>query len=394
MNNIELINLKTERYYAFIDETGNSSLEVDKQGNTSHFIITAIIIPENKVAEIEKRFDEIRERYVGKGELKSSKLRKNPKRRIEILKELDELEYTSITLVVDKSKIIKDSGLRFKKSFYKNLNNKLYNELRLSFPMLTMIADEFGRDEYMQSFRNYVEERNELTLFDDNDFDFSNSKSKVLIQLADLVAGSISYNYEIDKIKLNHYKDFKGLIEAKSISIIEWPVELEQYIHEYERLNEGKFDKKIYIHSLRIAIDYLNKHESSDEQDVRECVIVLRYLMSKLLSDDTDRYVTSYELIRNLNKFTMRDYKPHYFKTKIIAKLRDSDILIASSSKGYKIPESEEELIRFVNHTNSMIQPMLARIQKARLRVKRATNGELDILDKEAFRKLKNMIDD
>ncbi len=91
--------------------------------------------------------------------------------------------------------------------------------------------------------------------------------------------------------------------------------------------------------------------------------------------------------------YTKRDYTAHYFKTKIIAKLRDAGILIASSSKGYKIPESEEELIKFVNHTNSMIQPMLARVKKARQRVLSATNGELDILDKEAFESLRKMID-
>ncbi len=43
-------------------------------------------------------------KYVGTGELKSSKLRKFPKRRIDILKDLEKLNYRSMTLVVDKSK--------------------------------------------------------------------------------------------------------------------------------------------------------------------------------------------------------------------------------------------------------------------------------------------------
>ncbi len=53
----------------------------------------------------------------------------------------------------------------------------------------------------------------------------------------------------------------------------------------------------------------------------------------------------------------------------------------------------KRSLLKFVNHTNSMIQPMLARVKKARQRVLSATNGELDILDKEAFESLRKMID-
>ncbi len=46
--------------YAFIDETGNSSLDIDKNGTSSYFIITAIIVSEKEVDKIEDDFNEIR----------------------------------------------------------------------------------------------------------------------------------------------------------------------------------------------------------------------------------------------------------------------------------------------------------------------------------------------
>ncbi len=64
-----------------------------------------------------------------------------------------------------------------------------------------MVSDELGRDEFMTSFRKYVEKRSEITFFDEQDFSFSNSKSKALIQIADIVAGTIAYNYEPKKEK-------------------------------------------------------------------------------------------------------------------------------------------------------------------------------------------------
>lgn len=126
----------------------------------------------------------------------------------------------------------------------------------------------------------------------------------------------------------------------------------------------------------------------------RECVIVLKYLLSMLLANSNRTYITSSELRNNLNKYTNIDYSAQYFKTKIIVKLRDSNVLIANSSKGYKIPKSEENLLRFFNHTNSMLQPMIARTKRARDRVKTAANGELDILNRESLKELKKIIDD
>lgn len=393
MDKLMTISNNIERTFAYIDESGDASLEIESKGVSSHFIISAVVINENELELTQEKFEQIRKKFVGEGELKSSKLKKNPKRRIDLLEELSTLNYKTFTIVVDKSKLMKDSGYRFRKSFYKNLNDKLHKELRLAFSSLTMISDKLGRDDFQLSFRKYVEQRNNITFFDDHDFSFSDSRDKSLIQLADIIAGTISYNYEESKKKLDQYKLFKDYIDAKAITIITFPVEYDDYIHEYKRMNGGKHDELIYANSIRLALNFISKYENSEEDNERECLVVIKYLLNELLYNSKSRYVTSIELRRNLSKYFNRDYKPHYFKSKIIAKLRDSDVLIASSSKGYKIPESEEELIVFVNHTNSMIQPMLGRISKARRRVFGATNGELDILSADEYVNLRKLLD-
>jgi len=116
----------------------------------------------------------------------------------------------------------------------------------------------------------------------------------------------------------------------------------------------SQYDRVIYMNSIRLAKNFINNCNKSELINDRECVIVLKYLMSMLLSNKTRTYITSKELRQNLTKYANVDYTSQYFKTKIIARLRDSNVLIASSSKGYKLPESELDLLRFFNHTNSI----------------------------------------
>ena len=67
----------------------------------------------------------------------------------------------------------------------------------------------------------------------------------------------------------------------------------------------------------------------------------------------------------------------HYFQTKVIAQLRDAGVLIASSSRGYKLPASESDLYDFVTHSNAIIEPMLSRVKRFRDQINTATTGEI-----------------
>lgn len=382
--------INQNRIFAFIDETGNTSLEFEKDGVSSHFIITAVLVDESKLNEVEEIFHTFKVNAVQNGEIKSSSIGKNHKRRKFFLEKLRTLDYKTYTLVVDKASLYRDGGLGYKQVFIKHLNDRLHTELRLAFPKLTMIADEHGSKRFMDGFRKFVDKRSQRNLFDECDFDFSDSKSKELVQLADLIAGTISFKYEKNKDRLA-YNDFKPFIEEKAISIIEWPVKYDNYIEQYSRTHDGKYDEVISLSSIRLAINFIEKYKKSDVVNDRECVLVLKHLLSTMISSNKNEYVNSSVLRMNLKYFTATNYTSQYFKTRIIARLRDENVLISSSSKGYKIPENEEDIIKFINHSNSMIQPMLNRVKKAQHRVYAATNGELDILDKESFKKLRKM---
>ena len=85
-------------------------------------------------------------------------------------------------------------------------------------------------------------------------------------------------------------------------------------------------------------------------------------------------------------------HTPHYFQARIIAPLRDSGILIATSKKGYKIPIRESEILSFINQSSSVIKPMVERIKICRDSVLKATHNKVDVLNNDEYKYLKEII--
>lgn len=145
--------------YAYIDEFGAFGFQFDKDNCSSHFIICAIIVEEELAGQLEIQLETIRKTYFQAGEIKSSKVGTKHKRRKKILDKLMELPFKVQLFVVDKRKIYENSGLRYKESFYKYLTNQLYEELRVYFKELIIIADEIGNNEFKQIF-TLIQRRN------------------------------------------------------------------------------------------------------------------------------------------------------------------------------------------------------------------------------------------
>ena len=391
--------MSDERMYAFIDECGNTSLSLDKEATSSHFILAVIIVSESKKQMLEQNLEAFRKKHFQTGEIKSKNIKadKNHRRRKMLLEELKDIDFSYYTFIIDKSMIWETSGLRHKKSFLKYLNDKLYYELSLAYPKLSIIADEHGSSDFMREFSDYIENKYPNTLLSlaegqDFNFVFVNSKDSVLVQLADLIAGTISFGYEKGKIT-TEYETFYEYIKSKEIGTKEWPTRYERLEYELDENNVSEYDEIIAKTSIRIANDYLARNRTDIDIETREKVVTIEYLLRQLDISYGERYTSSKELIRYINEKFSVGLSNRYFKTKIIAKLRDNGILLSSSTKGYKIPLNKNDMYEFVNRTNTVILPMFERLSKARDRIRLATEGKVDILDREEYNKLKDFLD-
>ena len=384
-----------ERVYAFTDESGAFGWDLDNTSVSTHFIISAIIVKESNLTELRSKVETLRKKYFQTGEMKSSKIGKNHKRRKTILAELKNLPFSIFSVVFDKRGYLESVGLKYKKSFYKFMNNIVHKELRKSFPLLTVVADEIGGSDYMKSFSKYVHEKQDIpNLFGEAEFFFEPSSTDVLIQLADLISGTLAWEYDAHK-KKDDNTNFLKLINNKFTRIELYPKTYKTYVLENSALAED-YDKPIAALCLKRAIEFINKYEDDKDEETQAQIIILKYLLFRFMNNDLRDYISTKELKNQLAYTSFADVSTQTFRTKIIGKLRDNDVIISGSSakKGYKIPAKESELFDFINHGTTIIMPMLARLKKCRDLVKMGTLNELDLFDKTEYSSLKKYFDD
>lgn len=370
---------------AFADEFGNNSFKFSSE--STHFIAAAIIVNTEDLDEFYSGVEKIRAKYFQTGEIKSSKIKDNHTRRKIILNEIVKLKFNVYSVVVDKTKLYGE-GFKFKKSFYKYLNGILYKELYKSFPQLELIVDEHGGNEFMLEFKEYVKQNHIRTLFEGSDFFVSESKEELGVQVADLMAGTLGYIYDEHK-KSSSSENFMEIISSKIISINHFPKLYK--VNEYTEVLTGEsYNQAITDLSLRSIFDYLDS-TSSDNQIIQDSINFLKVLVRYHESNHYKNYTTSQEFIEHLNVNRESKLSKEQF-VNMVGSLRDKGILIASSREGYKIPTSNQEIKKYVQHGNSIVIPLLRRINVCREAILLATNKSLDILDEPEFETLKDII--
>lgn len=376
-----------KKVIAFADEFGNNSFDFKTQG--SHFIIASVIMNEDELEEIQIQLEKVRKRFFQKGEIKSSKVKHNHNRRILILKELNKINYSIYAVVIDKRKLYGE-GFKYKQSFYKYLNGILYKELYRTFPQLELKVDEHGGNDFMLSFKKYVEKNHIRNLFAGSDFHIQKSHNDLGVQLADMMAGTLGYIYDELK-KSERSVEFAELIQDKLISLNLFPKEYKSEEFSDKR-TFSEYDDTIATLGLNRAFDFIDK-TTGNTIDNRDRINFLKLLLLYHQSNHPRKFTTSAEFIRHLSVNRDKPLSKEQFSSKIIGHLRDKGILIASSRDGYKIPTSAGDMKKYINHGKSIVFPVLRRIDECRNAILLATTNNYDILDEPEFQELKELIE-
>jgi hypothetical protein len=377
--------------FAFIDESGDYGFDFENKDVSTHFIIVSILVKESNKEILEQEMEKIKQKYFQAEEIQSSKI-ENHQLRIQLLNELKDLPFNIYAYVVDKRKIREDSGITFEKTFIKFLNRLVYDDLNRTFDQLDLVLEEHGEKEFMNEFKNYINERSVPDLFNYSTFGFNHSNSEILLQLADLIAGTIAKGYNQTQ-DTEHYAHFYKIIKKKIIAINLWPQNYKNYLNDYISRNQDTvFDEVIFKQSVNLTLQYLEKNKKSEELDEKIRIDLLKFLLFNL-RENPNEYVFTQEILDNLNAIRVNKINHHYFRSNIVSKLRDSGLLIASSNKGYKLPVCLTDLYDFVHLSSLTIHPMIQRISKCRNQILLATNNEIDILENNEYEYLKKIIE-
>ncbi len=360
---------------AFLDECGSFGFDFDCDGVHPYYVVCAVIVNNKNIAAINKQVDQLRATLFSGSEMKSSKIGSKHSRRAKVLMELLQLEFQIILLIADKKAFVKESPLtEYKQSFIKFLHQKLYSSMYSVYPKLKIVEDEYGSSEFQKGYKEYViNHRPAYNIFDNYDFDFVDSRQSNIVQIADIIAGSVMQSL-VDPSAPDAMKIFRGRI----VDIVNFPDSFAIYSPESD--TERKYDADIYYLAVKRVFDYLETNKNDMSPETRLRVHFLRYLLFNARMYTESRYIYADEIVNELSRVSDSRVSKDYLYRRIIAPLRDEGLIIASSSHGYKIPKSLKDIETYIAQTTTVVGPMLSRIEKCRSQILKQTDGELDIL--------------
>ncbi|CAG5074665.1 hypothetical protein DYBT9623_05352 [Dyadobacter sp. CECT 9623] len=382
-------------HFAFLSEWGNNALDFSKRPGsailpTTHFIVCAIVIGKADVPCVLPVLEAVSKRHFNGGQIDSEMISSDHIKRKQILEDLEELPFQIFSVIVDKRQLIGE-GLRYKGSFFKFLHGLADRELFRIFPDLEMFTGQIQDETFMKGFVSYVQQNHIANLFNESSFGFIAAQDSLMVQTAGFIAGTLARCYD-ETVITDQRADFIEVLKRKVVTIRFWPDAFEHNL--ISRPQPGpSFDPLLSELSVNLANDFLHRKSADRAPQAIDQVSTLSYLLFHFRHIDPVRYITSFELMEHIRARKGKNVSLHYFQTKVIAPLRDAGVLIASSSRGYKLPASEQDLYDFVSHSNTIIEPMLSRVKRFRDQVHIASDGKIDVLAADEYKVIRKVID-
>ena len=183
----------------FIDESGDTGFKIDR-GSTPNFVVCPIIFRDTLDAErMALAIKELRRelKFGDFYEFKFSKCSRDIRKKF--LKKINRYNFTYRSVVMRKEKIY-GRKLRSKKEYFHNYTIRMLLEhTQGSISSAKIKVDKYGDREFRKHTNRYLMEKLNKKDKIISGYSFENSHNNVLIQLADMVAGSLNRYYTMKK---------------------------------------------------------------------------------------------------------------------------------------------------------------------------------------------------
>lgn len=370
----------------FIDEFGNTHLDLSKKGTFSHFIYTSVIIKDTDIDKARKLLKEICIKYRLGENLKSSNIKnKNFKKRKDILMEfLEKLDFVVDVMVVDKSKLFGD-GLKIKKTFYKYFQSLFIEKYNNKYESYSINADKVGK-EFKTELQDYVRKKSiSRDLFNpDRNFEIFDDKDEKLIQIADFISGCLGKVFCTSHFDKQYIELFNLLHARTSISYFPF----ESYITK-EIENKPELDRQIMKMNYQLIEKFFDSSKSEKSKEKARLLEYLRF-QSEL---NPNRLVSTRELLIYLNNF-FPSIKNERIRT-LIRDLRYEGLFIVSHSgkPGYKLATKYSDVSEHFNHFLKYVVPMLQKVKILNQTLSQNSFNDINPIEKDPnMQKLKELV--
>ena len=183
------------RSFIFIDDSGDTGFKKD---SSSYFLLAAmVVINENEKQALNDSIDNFR-RNLGWADLDEFKFNITNKRTIlKLIDTVKEFNYKAHIMILDKRKINLNKIPKDKTSLYYRIINELLLKVTLENPVITI--DGRAGKSFSKEIRTYLRK-----ILSDNGIHNSrvylvDSRKNSLVQLADIIVGSVARSYNKEK---------------------------------------------------------------------------------------------------------------------------------------------------------------------------------------------------
>lgn len=188
---------------AFIDESGDAGLKIES-GSSKIFVIAVVVFEdEEEATAVEQRIRLLRHElgFQPYFEFKFNKCKSDI--RLAFLKAIAPYNFFYYGIVINKPALFGE-GFKHRESFYKYATQLLLLNAREHLEDATINIDASGEREFRRQFNNYLKAKINSQKKHIRHVRFLDSKNNALIQMADMVAGSI-FRLQGDKVDAETY---------------------------------------------------------------------------------------------------------------------------------------------------------------------------------------------
>jgi hypothetical protein len=370
-----------EKVYIYGDEFGTSSMNLSAKNEISHFVYSAIVVTESNLQQAYKVRDEISKRFFHGQIIKSkSKSIRDISKRMNALQYLSSnLDFKIYTVVVDKSKI-KGEGLKYKEVFYKYFQKIFASNIMSDYQIFEIYNDQLISENYKKEMYSYLNKNLKIqSLF--SDYRMVDDKNEALVQLADLIAGSLGRVFSH-----SHYVKKASEIVEILLSKMTPP---EYFPYRYDAQKKIKADDQTTVVVTRFVlqdvINYINDNSHSIE---KIDLLKFLYFCFKINPSQLVEIHSIQGSLSSLHKYiTIEQIRT------LIRDLRYDGILVVSVAgrSGYKLAKDENDIRAYFNHYLNYVKPMLRKIEVANNKLKKI-NSDKSLMDSQEFILLKQLI--
>ena len=184
-----------KRNYLFIDDSGDVGF---KDESSSHFLIAAVLIVDEESKQVLcDEIDSFR-RNLGWGELDEFKFNTTNKRTVlKLIRAIKEFNFSAYIMVLDKSKVDPGNVKENKTNLYYQMIKELIFKLDPVNPIITI--DGRAGKQYAKEIKTYLRKcLREKEIYDSRIY-LVDSRKNSLIQLADIIVGSVARSLNKNK---------------------------------------------------------------------------------------------------------------------------------------------------------------------------------------------------